>query len=164
MIQNVLVVNLCKLWNYDAALAVMRAIGDVVPRDFRFLTFHQSNHHGAGSQTSVRELRERKEREEGQEAEAEELGAAEGSGTGEEPTAVLTHALLHGIGRRGVGRRGALSFISFPLSSSFGAFISFLGTGLGGGQREACNEPPLRGLRTGKPGKMYAAKIYIGRM
>jgi len=28
----------------------------------------------------------------------------------------------------------------------------------------ACNEPPPRGLRTGKPGKMYAAMIYIGRM
>ena len=32
------------------------------------------------------------------------------------------------------------------------------------GQREACNEPLLRGLRTGKPGKMYAAMTYIGRM
>jgi len=36
-------------------------------------------------------------------------------------TAVLAHALLHGIGRRGVGGRGALSFISFPLLSSLGA-------------------------------------------
>jgi len=27
----------------------------------------------------------------------------------------------------------------------------------------ACNEPPPRGLRTGKPDKMYAAMIYIGR-
>jgi len=79
-------------------------------------------------------------------------------------TAILTHTLLHGIDRRGVGGRGALSFISFPLSSSLGAFISFLATGQAGGQREACNEPPLHGLRTGKPGKMYAAIIYRGRM
>ena len=79
-------------------------------------------------------------------------------------TAILTNTLLHGIGRRGVGGRGALSFISFPLSSSLGAFISFLATGQAGGQREACNEPPLHGLRTGKPGKMYAAIIYRGRM
>jgi len=28
----------------------------------------------------------------------------------------------------------------------------------------ACNEPPPRGLRTRKLGKMYAAMIYIGRM
>jgi len=38
-------------------------------------------------------------------------------------TVVLTHTLLHGIGRRGVGGRGALFFISFPLSSSLAAFI-----------------------------------------
>ena len=44
------------------------------------------------------------------------------------------------------------------------ALLLFLGTGLGGGQREACNEPPLRGLWTGKPGKMYAAMVYIGQM
>jgi len=31
-------------------------------------------------------------------------------------------------------------------------------------QGGACNEPPPRGLRTGKLGKMYAAMIYIGRM
>jgi len=36
-------------------------------------------------------------------------------------TAVLAHALLHIIGRRGVGGRGALSFVSFLLSSSLGA-------------------------------------------
>ena len=29
---------------------------------------------------------------------------------------------------------------------------------------KSCNEPPPRGLRTGKRGKMYAAMIYIGRM
>jgi len=50
---------------------------------------------------------------------------------------------------------------------SFSVVISLvrylLGTGLGGGRRGACNVPPLRGLRTGKLGKMYAAMIYIGR-
>ena len=36
-------------------------------------------------------------------------------------TAVLTHTLLHDIGRRGVWRRGALSVVSFPLSGSLDA-------------------------------------------
>ena len=54
-------------------------------------------------------------------------------------------------------------FCSF-LSSFPWAHLLFLGTSQGGGQRGACNEPPARGLRTGKLGKMYAAMIYIGRM
>jgi len=49
-------------------------------------------------------------------------------------TAVTAHALLHGIGRQGVGGRGALSFVSslceFPWAS-----LLFLGTGLGRGQK-----------------------------
>jgi len=77
-------------------------------------------------------------------------------------TAVLAHTLFYGIGRRGVGE-DRCSFVIF-LCSFFGAHLLFLGTGLGGGRRGACNVPPPRGLRTGKPGKMYAAIIYIGRM
>jgi len=46
---------------------------------------------------------------------------------------------------------------------SFLWFLNLLGKGLGGGQRGACNVPPPRGQRTGKPGKIYAAMIYIGR-
>jgi hypothetical protein len=37
----------------------------------------------------------------------------------------------------------------------------FLGTGLGGGQREACNEPQSRGQRTGNG--QFVATISIGR-
>jgi len=48
--------------------------------------------------------------------------------------------------------------LSIPLDAS-----TFSGDRPGGGQRGACNEPPPRGLLTGKPGKMYAM-IYIGRM
>ena len=54
--------------------------------------------------------------------------------------------------------------MSLFLCSFFGAHLLFHGTGLGGGRRGAYNVPPPRGLRTGKPGKMYAAMIYIGRM
>ena len=75
------------------------------------------------------------------------------------------------------GRRRWGSFpASFPLSYSLD-FLSFafplwspwcdaalrLGTGLGGGQRGACNEPPLRGQRTGN-GLYILAIISIGRM
>jgi len=49
-------------------------------------------------------------------------------------TAVPAHALLHGIGRQGVGGRGALSFVS-SLCKFPWAPLLFLGTGLGGGQK-----------------------------
>ena len=68
--------------------------------------------------------------------------------------------------------RGALSFVillcfshsllsplSFPWCAS-----QLLGTGLGGGQRGACNVPPLRGLRTGKRTVNTLAMISLGRM
>jgi len=55
-----------------------------------------------------------------------------------------------------------LSFVAHLLSPW--CALHLLGTGLGGGQRGACNVPPPRGLRTGKLCKMYAAMIYIGRM
>jgi len=71
----------------------------------------------AGSECSEWELRERQEREEEREAETEteELGAAGGLGAGEElTTAFPTHALLHGIRRRGLGDGPR-----FPLFLSF---------------------------------------------
>ena len=56
----------------------------------------------------------------------------------------------------------------FPLFLPFVNFLGrldfFMGQAWAEGKRGACNEPPLRGLRTGKLGKMYAAMIYIGRM
>jgi len=118
---------------------------------------------GAGSQTSEWELQERLEREEEQEAEVEKLGAAEGSGAGEElPLFLPTPSFMTSAGE------GYGDGVRFPLFLSLCQVpwtrLLFLGTGLGGGQRGACNEPPLCGLRTGKPGKMYAAMIYIGRM
>ena len=45
-------------------------------------------------------------------------------------TTVPAHALLHGIGRQGVGGRGALSFVS-SLCEFPWAPLLFLGTGLG---------------------------------
>ena len=56
------------------------------------------------------------------------------------------------------------SFFCYFLCDFFGAPSIFLGQAWAEGKRGACNVPPPRGLRTGKPGKMYAAMIYIGRM
>ena len=118
---------------------------------------------GAKSEAPGWELRELREREEEQEAEVEKLGAAEGSGAGEElPLFLPTPSFMTSAGE------GYGDGVRFPLFLSLCQVpwtrLLFLGTGLGGGQRGACNEPPLCGLRTGKPGKMYAAMIYIGRM
>jgi len=55
--------------------------------------------------------------------------------------------------------------VTFPLSFSF--VVSLVRTFYFLGQAWAEGEGELamcRGLRTGKPGKMYAAMIYIGRM
>jgi len=56
--------------------------------------------------------------------------------------------------------------VRFPLFLPFVNFLGrlycFLGQAWAEGKRGACNEPPLRGLLTGKLGKMYAAMIYIG--
>jgi len=58
--------------------------------------------------------------------------------------------------------------VRFPLFLPFVDFLgrvySFLGQAWAEGKRRACNEPPLRGLQTGRPGKMYAAMICIGQM
>jgi len=55
----------------------------------------------------------------------------------------------------------------FPLSvfgDLFGmAYITSFGTGLGRGQRGACNMSPSCGLRTANLGSVYLA-IYLGRM
>jgi len=107
-----------------------------------------------GSQVSEWELRDRREREEEREAEGG-IGCRGGT------AAVPTHAPPHGIGRGGVGDGSRSPFIlSFVLSLIY----SLLGQAWAEGKRGACNVPPPRGLRTGKPGKMYAAMIYIGRM
>jgi len=118
---------------------------------------------GPLSQTSEWELRERKEREEEQEAEARswvlrKARAPERNYRCSYPRPPSWHGQARSRGT------GCAFLYFFPSVSFLGAFISFLGTGLGGGQREACNEPPLRGLRRGKPGKMYTAMIYRGRM
>jgi len=105
----------------------------------------------AGSDASEWELRERREREEEREAGTEELGAELG-GRGGAPAAPL-HTPVHGIGTRRIGDGSRFPYV-LPFVLSFvtflGAHLLFLGTGLGGGQRGACNVPPLRGQRTGK--------------
>jgi len=54
--------------------------------------------------------------------------------------------------------------VRFPLFLPFvnflGRIYSLLGQAWAEGKRGACNEPPLRRLRTGKPGKMYAVMIF----
>jgi len=113
-----------------------------------------------GSQVSEWELRERRERQEEREAEAEERGGAGQLGAGEGlPLFLPTPPFMVSAGRS----RGRVALFLGPFLCSFLNLLS-LGTGLGGRQRGACNAPPPRGLRTGKPGKMYAAMIYIGRM
>ena len=114
----------------------------------------------AGSEGSEWELRERRERQEEREGGAEALGCGLEGGRGRTP-AVPSHPSIHGIGRRGVGDGSRVSFV-LSFVNSFGR-VYFLWDRPGGGQRGACNEPPPRGLRTGKPGKMYAAMMNIGR-
>ena len=75
---------------------------------------------------------QRRKREEGRGVDVEELGAG-----GEERPLFLPHALLHGAREGAVGP----GFDVFSFAISFARCIIF-GTGLGGGQREACNEPP----------------------
>jgi len=67
----------------------------------------------AGSQASERELRKRREREE--EQEVEELGCCGTIGCRGGTDAVPAHALLHGIGRRGVGDGRFSLLLSFVI-------------------------------------------------
>jgi hypothetical protein len=103
------------------------------------------------SEASEWELRKRREREEEWRVEAEELGAEV-----EEPPFL---AGLHGIRRGGVGVRAAV-FCCFLLSLPFSFLLISLvrslslGTGLGGGERKACNMPPLRGQQRGNGQKV----------
>ena len=64
-----------------------------------------------------------------------------------------------GGGGGGAGCRGGIAFRHRLLSHFLGAHHIFLGQALAEGKRGTCNEPPPRGLRTGKPGKMHAAMI-----
>jgi len=75
----------------------------------------------AESERSEWELQERRGRGEERREEAEELGAAGNPGAGEElVTAVPTHALFHGIHRRGLGLGvGCTFFCSFFEPDSF---------------------------------------------
>jgi len=107
--------------------------------------------------SAVSELEVREWLEE-QEARAEEQDAG-----GELPLFLPTPDFMASTGG-GVGGRGALFLCFFPLSISLGASTFLRGTGLGGGQRGACNEPPLRGQRTGKRTVHILAMISIGRM
>ena len=117
----------------------------------------------ARSELSEWELRERREREKERLAEEEELAAAR-----ELPLLLDTHALM--ASTEGLGSGDRLRFLLFLcfvfhsrsvstfLCDSLGATY-LLGTGLGGGQRGACNVPPPRGQRARKAGKMYAAIV-----
>jgi hypothetical protein len=69
-----------------------------------------------------------------------------GTGRRGRGTPVPPHARLHGIRRRGV-RAATGVFCSF-ICHFLGATHSH-GTGLGGGQRNACNATPSRGQRRG---------------
>jgi hypothetical protein len=100
-----------------------------------------------GSEVSEWELRERRQREEERRAEAEELGGNNPCSSPRPPS------------WRPRTRFRERITVSFLLS-----FFYLLGTGLGRGQRGACNVPPSRGLRTGKPDSLYLAMIYLGRM
>ena len=54
--------------------------------------------------------------------------------------AVPPHPIVHGVGRGGVGGGQGLSFVLFPFVLSLVRFHIF-GTGLGGGQGDACTVP-----------------------
>ena len=105
----------------------------------------------AGSEASEWELQKLREQEEKQEAEAEaeELWAAAGSGAGEEWLLFLpTPSSM-------ISADEESEMAAFPMLFSFVVSLGRypLGTGLGGGQRGACNMPPLRGLRIRKLGE-----------
>jgi len=89
------------------------------------------------------ERRERREREEERRVEMEEFGCRRGG------TALSPAALLHGACGGGVGDGSrfphpflCFSFVVPSVTSSLLCVFYSLGTGLGGGQREACNVPP----------------------
>ena len=116
----------------------------------------------AGSEASDWELRERRERGEEREAEAGELGAAgELCAWKELPLFLPAPSFIASADEDQGGLRFLLllSFVSHSRSDSFlrdspGAHHIFW-TGLGGGQRGACNVPPPRGQQTGWV-EMYA--------
>jgi len=106
-------------------------------------------------------------------AEAEELDAGGGGGGVWAATAVPVHAFFHGVRRRGGAGDESRFPLFFPLSSpwvfpcgyDFICFVPhFLGTGLGGGQRGACNVPPPRGQQTGGMDNWRAAIVYVDRL
>jgi len=76
---------------------------------------------------------------------AEELGAE----VEELPLFLPTPSFMVSAGKREDWRRSSNDFfcLSFAISLVFHTYL--LGKGLGGGQRGACNVPPLRGQRTG---------------
>ena len=114
----------------------------------------------AGSEASEWELRERqecREREEEREAVAVALGA-EGEQGGAEPRCSYPPTGSWHRQTRGRGR----CVISFVFSLA--TVLFFIGTGLGGGQRGACNEPLRADCGQENRIKMYTAMIYIGRM
>jgi len=69
-------------------------------------------------------------------------------------TTVPSHAGLHGVRSRVVEGRARFSMASITLVCLLLSFVCsrFPLSGLGGGQRKACDVPPPRGLRTGKLG------------
>jgi hypothetical protein len=108
----------------------------------------------AGSEASEWELRERQEQEEERRAEAEGLGATGGLGSGRESPLVPPPPPSWHRQERSEGTTAVSALVlswarsNFPLYFLWCALLS-RGIGLGGGQRGACNGPPLRGQRTG---------------
>jgi len=101
-------------------------------------------HHGCGKAGAAEEDAV----SEVSEAGLRELLGEQGAGA-EEPGAGGTPLVLPMASARRAWRFHLFSFtFSVPLSFPWCASL-LLGTDLGGGQREACDAPPLRGQRTG---------------
>ena len=108
-----------------------------------------------GSEASEWELRERMEREEESSTEAEALGTEEEGTPGKNPRSSFPPP--RSWHRREWSRGEVALFLCFLLfvvlffllffCSFLGAHRFFLGTGLGGGQRGVCNEPPCADCR-----------------
>ena len=114
-----------------------------------------------GSQVSEWELRERREREEEREAEAEERGAAGELGAGEELPLFLPMPPFMASAEEEWGRVAVSLCLFF---CSFFNLLSLFGQAWAEGKGELAMCRHRADCGQEKPGKMYAAMIYIGRM